>query len=50
MKQKILSVIEQVEMFIANHPVLSQLIMENLDDLIWAIWPMLQSVIQQLNQ
>lgn len=44
MKQKVLAAIEQVELFTINNPIMSQQIMDNVDDLFWGVYPLIDSI------
>lgn len=43
MKQKIFAKIEQVELFVINQPFMFQQIVNSIDDLLWIIYPVLDS-------
>ena len=50
MKKRFFLAIERVELFVINHPFISQQILDSFDDLLWSIIPVVDSLIQWLNQ
>ena len=48
MRKRIKVAIEQIELLVVNNPVMFQQIMDNIDDLLWCVYPLIQLFIQWL--
>ena len=50
MMKRFFIAIERVELFVINHPFISQQVLDSCDDLLWSIIPVVDSLIQWLGQ